>query len=1065
MLVATQLLSAAEATVPYVGSFEDGEDTSMWVLNPFTPNAVDQWMIGSAVHSDGRNSLYISSDHLSPRFGSSPNITVAYMRVKFPEVGQQKTYDLSFDYRCGGAPNAAMLYVMVCPEVALSTQSMAPYYLQNYVSESKGILPNTTLLQCQKIDLDAKSYLNGQDSWTNVSLTNEIKVSNTNSKQPFAIVFIWVNNSKDVEQPVSACIDNVQLAPATVKKPQNLRVDALCEDSMLLVSWESTLSEFVVEYRTTGMNTWRRSDGITDGIQNFSRHSLQCEYLLPRIKEGSYDVRVKGYLNSDTSAYVVKSAATMWCPDNHCINYYSLYNPNLVCTYGTCADPFQNVGFIDQGLDDKETRHTIVTDPTLYDEYTGYNLSMVPKGSLAAVRLGNPSTGSQAESMTYSFVVDAANSGIVFIRYAVVLQDPGSSHSRDEEPEFTVVLLDEDDREIDAFCGKAVFSYSEAVDAGWNIHQEKDASGNPTGSQYAWKNWTSLGFNLQAYGGQTVKVRFITKDCSQGGHFGYAYFTADCVSAYIETENCGAESMITCYAPEGFLYEWRDSKGNIVSNSNVLNVAPYVETYTCKLTFKDSPDCFFELSTESAPRFPVPAYTYVNEFKDCESHLRFRNTSHVMTRYEDVEKHTQERCKDYYWEFRRLSDGAVLTSYNENPLYLCPSEGDSIEVTCVAYIGVDNACDSVRVDTIVVPYILPRDSDIYMEVCANEPVYFGGKYLENPTSGNYYDVVPNFAGCDSTATLHLTVHPLPAVVHFPKDTICSDTCKRVAGNCYSEAGSYLVRLTNRFGCDSIITFEIDVNERISLDAKTDVPATLCADDSKLVFDYSIMSGEYDSVQVLFDENAHAAGLRDTTIHGFLAENWSVEYPETVVPGYYTCEVLFYQYCCRTTRLQYAVEIHYASRVAEQKWNDVIAVLNQKYNGGYKFVGFQWLKNGDPIPGETHSYLYQPLDAQSEYSVLLTRDDGVVISSCPIVPTKHEDKHSFPTIVTASQSIPVQMPKRGTVRFVTVTGRVYSSTSLPEGEGAVTAPAIPGVYVAEIKSEGEKSQTQQMIVTQ
>lgn len=77
-------------------------------------------------------------------------------------------------------------------------------------------------------------------------------------------------------------------------------------------------------------------------------------------------------------------------------------------------------------------------------------------------------------------------------------------------------------------------------------------------------------------------------------------------------------------------------------------------------------------------------------------------------------------------------------------------------------------------------------------------------------------------------------------------------------------------------------------------------------------------------------------------------------------------------------------------VVVQRWNDVLSVLNDKYNGGYRFVAFQWYKNGEAIAGATGSYYYcgegQTLDMSAEYYVLLTLEDGTIMKSCPIHPT-------------------------------------------------------------------------------
>ena len=65
---------AQDDALPFECSFEESEDLSRWVLNPLTPNAADQWMIGTAVHSDGRRALYISADGVDPNYNKKPNV-------------------------------------------------------------------------------------------------------------------------------------------------------------------------------------------------------------------------------------------------------------------------------------------------------------------------------------------------------------------------------------------------------------------------------------------------------------------------------------------------------------------------------------------------------------------------------------------------------------------------------------------------------------------------------------------------------------------------------------------------------------------------------------------------------------------------------------------------------------------------------------------------------------------------------------------------------------------------------------------------------------------------------
>ena len=87
-VVAMAQTGSVASGVPYECRFEEGEDLSAWTLNYGTPNATDQWMFGTGAHSEGKRSLYVSSDGVNPSYGRNRNITVAYLRYKFPQTAQ-----------------------------------------------------------------------------------------------------------------------------------------------------------------------------------------------------------------------------------------------------------------------------------------------------------------------------------------------------------------------------------------------------------------------------------------------------------------------------------------------------------------------------------------------------------------------------------------------------------------------------------------------------------------------------------------------------------------------------------------------------------------------------------------------------------------------------------------------------------------------------------------------------------------------------------------------------------------------------------------------------------------
>ena len=1052
ILLLFSLLAWSQATgIPYSCSFEEGENLAGWVMNrPST--ATDQWIVGAMTHSEGKQSMYISADGKNPVYGNHPNIVVSYLRFKFPETGKQQNYDISFDWRGVGNTENAKLYVMVCREDLLTnTSNSNPYYLDRIIaSANKGVVPKIVFDAAEKLGDNGVRFLCGSEQWQNVTLTNEVRVSSANSAVPFAILFIWANSNYDENVHQSGiCIDNIQIGDATIKKPKNVQVESICEDSSMVVSWESGLKEFEVQYRKVGTNTWRRQDGITDGVEGFTRvNGNQCSYVLHRIGEASYDVRVLGIAGNLVSNYAYKNLVLVYCPENHCVNYIDLNGPNVLCTYGFRSGssahqgltPYSYVGCIDYGPDAKESRHTVHVDPTETDPRTDGELMTVPKGALASVRLGNWNASYEAEAITYTITVDSANQGILIVNYAIVLQKPGAGCG---DPEFKMEIFDENGNELEDLCGVPDFTYSDALEQGWN--QTKDGS-------VAWKDWTTVGVNIMGYNGRTIQVRFTSVDCGAGGHYGYGYFTMDCASAHLETENCGNDSKIECNAPEGFAYAWYKGDPDEPGNQpfwfdRELVTDPGKQEYTCRVSFIEDPTCYFDVRTVSEPRFPVADFSFDRLYgvygdgreDPCSSRLKFKNLSHVMTKYDGKETHTKEPTNDTHWYFRRLSNNQVTESYNPNPVYTCPPEGDSIEVTLWTYIGAEESpCDTTRVDTIVVPNIVPENTEFRMTTCPETPVNFGGKWFDKDTV--YVGEYPNFAGCDSLSTLYLKVFKRPDDVYI-HDSICSDQWVTINGVKYNQPMvDQLIMLRTTHDCDSALYLTLTVNERLK--AKVDDVPFICADDEQLFLTFDISAGEYDSLEVKFS----TPSLRDTMIYTPGLSEVSIPYPDTITPGVYQATLTFYQFCCGPYTQIRDVEIRYRSSIVEQKWNDVLTLLSPKYNGGFEFTAFQWYKNGQPILGENHSYLYQPLDFDAIYYVELTRPDGVVMTTCPIQPVYHEQQSDYPTVVPSAQHVRIKLDKPTKVYIYSALGQLVNIYSLTAGDAVFQTPAQAGIYI-------------------
>ena len=114
-------------------------------------------------------------------------------------------------------------------------------------------------------------------------------------------------------------------------------------------------------------------------------------------------------------------------------------------------------------------------------------------------------------------------------------------------------------------------------------------------------------------------------------------------------------------------------------------------------------------------------------------------------------------------------------------------------------------CDSIATLNLIVN--VPTASTTNATICQ------GGSYLFNGTTyntaGTYTKTLINAAGCDSIATLNLTVNA--STSSTTSASICQGSPYTFNGSTYNTAGTYSKTLINAAGCDSIATLNLTVN--------------------------------------------------------------------------------------------------------------------------------------------------------------------------------------------------------------------------------------------------------------
>lgn len=276
-------------------------------------------------------------------------------------------------------------------------------------------------------------------------------------------------------------------------------------------------------------------------------------------------------------------------------------------------------------------RHTIMTGAGT-DPQTGGGLPVVPPGYTASARVGNNGTGAQGDGLSYTINVATDSSNALFLySYAVVLEDPG--HTPAEQPRFEIQVRDQ--------FGNVIPCTFFQVSAGAGI------PGFVNNGMVRWKPWEQVGVDLSPYIGQTVTIEVRTGDCSQFGHYGYAYISAECRPMKLSVTYCENDGSASVTAPSGFVgYTWNTgATGQVL---NIVNPAPN-QLVTCTLVSASGCNAYLKAVINQTVITPDFADT-----SDCNRAVTFTDLSTVTNGVADA----------WNWDF-----GDGNTSTQQSPVH------------------------------------------------------------------------------------------------------------------------------------------------------------------------------------------------------------------------------------------------------------------------------------------------------------------------------------------------------------------------------------------------------------
>lgn len=435
--------------------------------------------------------------------------------------------------------------------------------------------------------------------------------------------------------------------------------------------------------------------------------------------------------------------------------------------------------------------HTLMTGGN--DPVVGAALPMVsPSGGGTSLRLGNGTgSGNGAAKIRQTFLVDA-NSAAFSYHYAVVLNDAG--HTTNEQPYFKVNMFDAGGARI--VC--ADYDVTAPTCAGTGSGCDPDFIAYAGGFYSPWRTAFAP---LQGYIGQNVTIEFITGDCSQSGHYGYAYIDASCDPLAIipsQTVICGG-APVTLTAPAGATsYSW--SPGGQTTQSITTNVPGHYEVFVTPVT---GSACGLTLTADigGSPDYPVAQGSATPTSVCAGTPIAFNSTSYVVG---------PSAIDSIHWDFN--SDGIVDNTTN-SPNYTYPAAGNYTATLTVF----NNGCQD---DTTINITITPGTTSNFTApaVCVGVPTTFtssatpvaavtmwnwdfdnNGTYdnnTQNPTytfsaPGTYpvkLQVSGNAGACPDDTTINVVVHPKPNA-DFTATNQCLNTATTFVNNSNISSGT------------------------------------------------------------------------------------------------------------------------------------------------------------------------------------------------------------------------------------------------------------------------------------
>ena len=254
-----------------------------------------------------------------------------------------------------------------------------------------------------------------------------------------------------------------------------------------------------------------------------------------------------------------------------------------------------------------------------------------------------------------------------------------------------------------------------------------------------------------------------------------------------------------------------------ITDTVVENDLPY---HFCGTSFTASADTAFTLTTQNGCDSTVhlhltvhPNHSHLHTDTICDNQLPYTLAGHTFGRTTDTtftltDQHGADSTVSIRLTVHPTYHTLLYDTLCDNQLpYLLAGQPVDTAGTTTLHLATTQQCDSTLELHLT---IHPTHTTVIYDTLVenNLPYHFNGQNLT--TSSTTTVTLANLHGCDSTVTLHLTVHPNHS--HLHTDTICDNQLPyTLAGHTFGRTTDTTFTLTDQHGADSTVSIRLTVH--------------------------------------------------------------------------------------------------------------------------------------------------------------------------------------------------------------------------------------------------------------